>query len=69
MTLGLMFPVFLVGMAFLAVKSDAKNQAEYARQKAEMMERIKAKEAENVQLTQQQAASEAELAASEAAEK
>ena len=68
MTLGLMIPVFLVSMAFLAVKSDAKNQAEYARQKAEMMERIKAKEAANAKLAHQ-AASEAEASSSEAAVK
>lgn len=54
MTLGLLFPIFLVGMAYLAVQSDAKNQAEYARQKAEILERVKAKEAEQKRLAAEQ---------------
>lgn len=43
-SLGLIIPVFLVSMAFLAVKSDAKNQEKYKQQQLEMLERIKAKE-------------------------
>ncbi|WP_180170943.1 MULTISPECIES: hypothetical protein [unclassified Acinetobacter] len=45
MALGLLIPIFLVSMAFLAVNSDAKNQEKYKQQQAEMIERIKAKEA------------------------
>lgn len=63
MTLGLLFPIFLVGMAYLAVQSDAKNQAEYARQKAEILERVKAKEAEQKRLAvEQDEASQATMA-------
>ncbi len=45
MALGLLIPIFLVSMAILAVNSDAKNQEKYAQQKAEMLERIEAREA------------------------
>lgn len=45
MTLGLLIPVFLLSMAYLAVTSDEKNQAEYARIKAENLARIQAREA------------------------
>lgn len=45
MALGLLIPIFLVSMAFLAVNSDAKNQEKYKQQQAEMIERIKAKDA------------------------
>lgn len=38
--LGLLFPVFLVGMAFLAAKSDAETQREYDRIRQEHAERI-----------------------------
>ena len=63
MTLGLLFPIILVGMAYLAVQSDAKNQAEYARQKAEILERFKAKEAEQKRLAvEQDEASQATMA-------
>ena len=51
MTLGLLIPIFLVSMAFLAVNSDAKNQEKYKQQQAEMIERIKAKEAQDAALT------------------
>lgn len=45
MSLGLLIPVFLMSMAYLAVTSDEKNQAEYARIKAENLARIQAREA------------------------
>ena len=45
MSLGLLIPVFLLSMAYLAVTSDEKNQAEYARIKAENLARIQAREA------------------------
>lgn len=44
-SLGLLIPVFLVSMAFLAVNSDAKNQEKYKQQQAEMIARIEAREA------------------------
>ena len=47
MALGLLIPIFLVSMAFLAVNSDAKNQEKYKQQQAEMIQRIKAKEAQD----------------------
>ena len=60
MALGLLIPIFLVSMAFLAVNSDAKNQEKYKQQQAEMIERIKVKEAQDVAL-----AAEADQAVSE----
>ncbi len=60
MALGLLIPIFLVSMAFLAVNSDAKNQEKYKQQQAEMIERIKAKEAQDEAL-----AAEADQAVSE----
>lgn len=51
-SLGLLIPMFIVGMAFLASNSDAKNQVIYKQQQAEILERVKQREA-------QQAASEA----------
>ena len=45
MSLGLLIPVFLLSMAYLAVTSDEKNQAEYARIKAENLARIQARDA------------------------
>ena len=60
MALGLLIPIFLVSMAFLAVNSDAKNQEKYKQQQAEMIERIKAREAEDAAL-----AAEADQAVSE----
>ncbi|OTG62579.1 hypothetical protein B9T29_07300 [Acinetobacter sp. ANC 3903] len=45
MSLGLLIPIFLVSMAYLAVSSDEKNQQKYKQQQAEMLERIKAREA------------------------
>ena len=44
MGLGLLFPVFLVGAAFLASSSDAKNQRKYQQQELEQRARIKARE-------------------------
>ncbi|WP_180064996.1 MULTISPECIES: hypothetical protein [unclassified Acinetobacter] len=60
MALGLLIPIFLVSMAFLAVNSDAKNQEKYKQQQAEMIERIKEKEAQDAAL-----AAEADQAVSE----
>ncbi|CAB1214654.1 hypothetical protein [Acinetobacter bouvetii] len=45
MSLGLLIPIFLVSMAYLAVSSDEKNQQKYKQQQAEMLQRIKAREA------------------------
>ncbi len=44
-SLGLLIPIFLVSMAFLAVNSDAKNQEKYKQQQAEIIARIEAREA------------------------
>ncbi|RZJ23531.1 hypothetical protein [Acinetobacter sp.] len=58
-SLGLLIPIFLVSMAYLAVNSDQKNQEKYKQQQAEMLERIKAREAA------EKSASEAVTASSE----
>ncbi|UIZ58367.1 hypothetical protein LZP46_04450 [Acinetobacter sp. SCLZS86] len=61
-SLGLLIPIFLVSMAFLAVNSDAKNQEKYKQQQAEIIARIEAREAAEQQAKlagQIQAASEA----------
>ena len=61
-SLGLLIPIFLVSMAFLAVNSDAKNQEKYKQQQAEMIARIEARKAAEQhakQASQLQAASEA----------
>ena len=61
-SLGLLIPIFLVSMAFLAVNSDAKNQEKYKQQQAEIIARIEAREAaaqQAKQAGQTQAASEA----------
>ncbi|GJC30075.1 hypothetical protein KAM398_00540 [Acinetobacter sp. KAM398] len=61
-SLGLLIPIFLVSMAFLAVNSDAKNQEKYKQQQAEIIVRIEAREAaeqQAKQASQIQAASEA----------
>ena len=62
MSLGLLIPIFLVSMAYLAVSSDEKNQQKYQQQQAEMLKRIKAREAAEqaaskptVELSEQQA--------------
>ena len=60
-SLGLLIPIFLVSMAFLAVNSDAKNQEKYKQQQAEMIARIEAREAaeqQAKQASQTEAASE-----------
>ncbi len=44
-SLGLLIPILLVVIATFAVKSDAKNQALYKQQEAEMMQRIAEREA------------------------
>ncbi|MFN4189029.1 MAG: hypothetical protein ACK4FN_13770 [Acinetobacter johnsonii] len=56
-SLGIMIPLLILGIAFLAVKSDAKNQAEYQRIKEEQQQRIQEKLAAEKQLTQQEASS------------
>ena len=61
-SLGLLIPIFLVSMSFLAVNSDAKNQEKYKQQQAEIIARIEAREAaeqQAKQASQLQAASEA----------
>jgi len=44
MGLGLLIPIFLVSMAYIAVNSDAKNQEKYRQQQAEQLAKIKARE-------------------------
>ena len=56
-SLGIVIPLLILGIAFLAVKSDAKNQAEYQRIKEEQQQRIQAKLAAEKQLTLQEASS------------
>ena len=65
MSLGLLIPVFLVSMAFLAVNSDAKNQEKYKQQQAEMIEKIKTKEAAEKAKADEDIAAEADQAVSE----
>lgn len=45
-SLGLLIPIFLVGMAYLAVKSDEVNQQEYEQIKLRNLERIQQRDAE-----------------------
>ena len=62
MGLGLLIPIFLVSMAYIAVNSDAKNQEKYKQQQAEIIARIEARKAaeqQAKQASQLQAASEA----------
>ena len=40
MIFGISIPIFIVGMAFLAAKSDAKTKREYDRQHAEIAKRF-----------------------------
>ena len=68
MALGLLIPIFLVSMAFLAVNSDAKNQEKYKQQQAEMIERIKAREAEDAALAAEADQAVSEVLASQSAE-
>lgn len=41
--LGPLIPVLIIAIAFFAIKSDAKNKAEYDRIRAEQTQRIEAK--------------------------
>lgn len=54
-SLGLLIPIFVVTMGFIAAKSDAENQKKYKQQHEEQLKRI----AERERL-KQQAASEAQ---------
>ncbi|MDH1705926.1 hypothetical protein [Acinetobacter johnsonii] len=56
-SLGIVIPLLILGIAFLAVKSDAKNQEEYQRIKEEQQQRIQEKLATEKQFTQQEASS------------
>ncbi|APR70704.1 hypothetical protein [Acinetobacter haemolyticus] len=53
MGLGLLIPIFIVGMAFLAAKSDAKTKKEYDQRHAEI-----AKKFEQQKIAEQAAMSE-----------
>ena len=44
-SLGLIIPLFLVAMSYLAVSGDAKNQEKYKQQREEIMQKVKAREA------------------------
>ena len=43
-SLGLLIPIFLTSMAYLAVTSDAKNQERYKREQQEIIQKIKERE-------------------------
>ncbi len=45
MGLGLLIPFFIIGILFLAAKSDAKTKKQYEQQRLEMEKRIAEKEA------------------------
>ncbi len=47
MGLGLLIPFLIIGMLFLAAKSDAKNKKQYEQQRIEMEKRIAEKEVAN----------------------
>ncbi len=47
MGLGLLIPFLIIGILFLAAKSDAKNKKQYEHQRLEMAKRIAEKEAAN----------------------
>ena len=47
MGLGLLIPFLIIGILFLAAKSDAKNKKQYEQQRLEMAKRIAEKEAAN----------------------
>lgn len=55
-SLGPLIPLLMIAVAFFAVKSDAKNKAEYDRIRAEQAARIEAKEKQK--LIEQQSSSE-----------
>ncbi|MHA3891379.1 hypothetical protein [Acinetobacter sp. GXMZU3951] len=52
MVLGLLIPMFVIGMAFLAAKSDAENKKQYDLERAEIQKRVELRQ-------QQEAASQA----------
>jgi hypothetical protein len=52
MALGLLIPVFILGMALLAAKSDAENKKQYDLERAEIQKRVELRQ-------QQEAASQA----------
>jgi uncharacterized membrane protein YciS (DUF1049 family) len=56
-SLGIVIPLFILTMAYVAVKSDAKNQAEYQRIKEKQQQLIQEKMAAEKQFTQQEASS------------
>lgn len=47
MGLGLLIPFLIIGILFLAAKSDAQNKKQYEQQRIEMAKRIAEKKAEN----------------------
>ncbi len=47
MGLGLLIPFLIIGMLFLAAKSDAKNKKQYEQQRIEIEKRIAEKQAAN----------------------
>ncbi|MDC4626098.1 hypothetical protein ACT4VW_09440 [Acinetobacter baumannii] len=47
MGLGLLIPFLIIGILFLAAKSDAQNKKQYEQQRLEMEKRIAEKEAAN----------------------
>ncbi len=47
MGLGLLIPFLIIGILFLAAKSDAKSKKQYEQQRLEMAKRIAEKEAAN----------------------
>lgn len=54
-SLGIVIPLFILTMAYLAVKSDAKNQAEYQRIKEKQQQLIQEKMAAEKRLAEQKA--------------
>ena len=54
-SLGIVIPLFILTMAYLAVKSDAKNQAEYQRIKEKLQQLIQEKMAAEKRLAEQKA--------------
>lgn len=54
-SLGIVIPLFILTMAYVAVKSDAKNQAEYQRIKEKQQQLIQEKMAAEKRLAEQKA--------------
>lgn len=54
-SLGIVIPLFILTMAYLAVKSDAKNQAEYQRIKDKQQQLIQEKMVAEKRLAEQKA--------------